>query len=677
MANAVIAGTVIAAPLSLATITSKVPGQQLYEFVNTGSGPLPWSALSFESAINNTTMLGGPHSINADGASAIAYRTASNQIGLYVQNANAQNVWSNVSTQVAAPLAQNDPIPFFDPSGEVGILYVGANNHLILLSHSYSKGPRGANAANSVPAYRVTDLSLISGQLAANSVPSIQMNSLSGLVVFRSATNHMDAINLSWTSGNSVPTLNGPLSDVTLSTASAATIVDPVALATLSPSFVTLDVAGQLQLFSQTSGAWSAQNISALVSAPVLSGTISTTSSANMLYVGALSTSGKVELFSEQTTTVTAFAKNAYATTVTPSQSPWSLLNVTSSAPNAPPLTGSLYMGVLASQITIAGEAQNWGDLFVFNNIVGSPSWSTTDVSVTAGSAARTVGPVIAGITIGSVLDLFAAGIDSPPRQGVGLYAIPSANYASAITSNWPILSVTGGLGTLKAPWVGFTSAKSVATSPDYILGQAIYNSHKRVTWLTFWTVSGPTGSEPVVPATYYSHGFAAGAWVATQIAAYRNLGLGLKPDWVIFDPEGWPDNHSGLDAPSGATPAVLAKYATYWSAMNKGWADGLTSIDPTLNPGVYASQSEYRNYGLSSSNLPVFEAVAFSASGTKPPIQINGATGSNVRGYIAFSAVCTPSSVLHSEIATFTTPPWLGQFNTLQFNAGVYCPPA
>ena len=238
-------------------------------------------------------------------------------------------------------------------------------------------------------------------------------------------------------------------------------------------------------------------------------------------------------------------------------------------------------------------------------------------------------------------------------------------------------MSVTGGLGTLQSPWVGFTSAKSVATSPDYILGKSIYDSHKRVTWLTFWTVSGPIGAEPKISSTYYTHGYAAGAWVATQVAAYRTLGLGLKPDWVIFDPEGWPDNHSGLDAPAGSSPSVIAKYATFWTAMNKGWVDGLASIDPTLNPGLYASQSEYRNYNLSTINLPIFEAVAFSMGGTKPPVKVSGASGSNVRGYIAFSAVCTPASVLHSEIATFSTPPWVAQFNTLQFNAGVYCPPA
>ena len=65
--------------------------------------------------------------------------------------------------------------------------------------------------------------------------------------------------------------------------------------------------------------------------------------------------------------------------------------------------------------------------------------------------------------------------------------------------------------------------------------------------------------------------------------------------------------------------------------------------------------------------------AVAFGAGG---PIPVAGASGSNVRGFIAFSAVCTPASTLQAEATTLLNPPWSGQFNTLQFNAGVYCAP-
>jgi hypothetical protein len=271
-------------------------------------------------------------------------------------------------------------------------------------------------------------------------------------------------------------------------------------------------------------------------------------------------------------------------------------------------------------------------------------------------------------------LTLYAAGVSSPPPQGVGVYAIPSAKWSQAITDGWPIVSETGGLGTQSAPWVGFTSTKSVASSPDFLMGQSIYNSHKRVTWLSFWTVSGPLKSETQQPSTYYDHGFAAGVWVATQIDQYRGLGVGLKPDWVIFDPEGYPDNHSGLDAPGGSTSATLTKYASYWSAMLKGWAAGIASVDPTLNAGVYASQSEYRNYDLVTQSMPVFVAVAFGNGG---PLPVAGASGSNIRGFISFSASCSPLATLQQEEATLLNPPWSGQFNTLQFNAGVYCPPA
>ena len=186
--------------------------------------------------------------------------------------------------------------------------------------------------------------------------------------------------------------------------------------------------------------------------------------------------------------------------------------------------------------------------------------------------------------------------------------------------------------------------------------------------------MSGALASEPQTTTTYYAHGFAAGAWVASQIDQYRGLGVGLKPDWVIFDPEGYPDNHSGLDAPGGSSATTISRYATYWNSMLKGWSDGVTSVDPTLNPGVYASQSEYRNYGLSTQSMPVFMAVAFGGGG---PIPVAGASGSNVRGFISFSATCTPTSTLKAEETTLLNPPWAGQFNTLQFNAGVYCKPA
>jgi hypothetical protein len=56
--------------------------------------------------------------------------------------------------------------------------------------------------------------------------------------------------------------------------------------------------------------------------------------------------------------------------------------------------------------------------------------------------------------------------------------------------------------------------------------------------------------------------------------------------------------------------------------------------------------------------------------------VPVAGASGSNIRGFISFSATCSPKSQLKAEEQTLLNPPWAGQFNTLQFNAGVYCAP-
>jgi hypothetical protein len=473
-----------------------------------------------------------------------------------------------------------------------------------------------------------------------------------------------------------VPSIAGAAVNVSNLTNAGTSESDPVALASSTKSFVSIASNGALDLFTATSGtSWAVQNLSTTTSSPILAGTLAATSSASEIYVAGLATSGDVELFSAPISLLGASLapRASPTTTTTVSPSGWSAENVTNATPDAPPLSGEIFLNATSNQIAIAGQAQDWGDLFVLSGGAGSP-WTATNVSVTATNAARTVGPIVTGVEANGELVLYAAAVNSPPPQGVGVYAIPSADWSEAITNGWPIISGTGGLGTRSAPWVGFTSATSVATSPDFLMGQAIYNSHKRVTWLSFWTVSGPLAGQPQTTANYYSHGFAAGAWVATQIDQYRALGVGLKPDWVIFDPEGYPDNSSNLVAPSGASIATLALYATYWSAILSGWSQGIASVDPSLNAGVYANQSEYRNYNLASQPLPVFEALAFGGNG---PVAVAGATGSNVRGYIAFSAVCTPTTTLAAEVSTLENPPWSGQFNTLQFNASTYCPPA
>jgi hypothetical protein len=728
-----------------ATSLAVPAGLPIYQFVNSGTGPLPWNALSLEGKIAHTTMLGAPHAASDATEGVMAYRTNTNHLAVFTQPSTGATTWTDLSTPAnSLPTPAADPIPFFDPSGNVDLLYVDNESDVILLSANEPVTPfwRHLHGQSAWRPFVATDLSSLSGATAANGLPSIVVNGLNATVAFRTTKSTIEILQVVWSLGHPVPylistpgsvtvtappappvttttkpvttttkpvttttkpvttttkpvttttkpvttttkpvttttkpvttttkpvtTTTKPVTTTTLPASSVAVASDPIAIPGPVPEFVTTSNVGDLLLYTNTGStlsSWTVLDVTTLTEAPKVAGSLAMGYDDSGVYIGALTGGGDVELFSSPIT----FTSTVGGTPV------WGALNVTDAATGAPPLGGAIFVSATPTQVSINGQASNWGDLFSLTNASGSATWSATDVSATGGSTARTVGDAVTGIQVGTTLRLYAAGVSSPPPQGVGVYAIPSAKWSQAITDGWPIVSETGGLGTQSSPWVGFTGTKSVAASPDFLMGQSIYNAHKRVTWISFWTVSGPLKSEPQTAATYYNHGFAAGVWVATQIDQYRALGVGLKPDWVVLDPEGYPDNHSGLDAPGGSSAATLAKYATYWSQMLKGWSSGMASVDPSLNAGVYASQSEYRNYNLVTLSMPVFVAVAFGNGG---PLPIGGATGSNIRGYISFSASCTPTSTLASEEATLLNPPWSGQFNTLQFNAGVYCPP-
>ncbi len=736
-----VASVVLATTASHAVTTAPTttPGLPLYEFVNSGVQPLPWNAVSLESHLDSTTMLGGPHSATSSTEGVIAYRTSTGDLAVYTETSTGATTWFNYTTDNDVPKPGDDPIPFFDPSNSVELLYVDTSGHVELLTPNEPDTPLWARLHFGTPWRRfiTTDLSALTGVNASIGLPSVQVNGTTATVAYRTATNAMEVLALTWEPGDPVPVYNQDASTVSFSgasrtttpaavttltptsttstttttttastttttrkpaskpaatptsttttttkpptttTASTSTTTttavpvianafssDPVVVPGATPTFAAILNNGDVTVYSSAGPAlngWTTRNLTTLTAAPTVVGTLALGTSTASIDLAALTVSGQVEIFSTQNNS-------------TPSVSQlWNYDNVTNLASGAPPLSGALTVEVTPTEVAIAGQASNWGDLFVLSSPTESTSWTATNVSVTAGSSARTVGNIVAGLQVNGELTLYAAGVSSPPPQGVGVYAIPSTDWSTAITNGWPIISETGGLGTRSAPWVGFTGTTNVDESPDFLLGQAIYNSHKRVTWLSFWTVSGPLAGQPLTQSNFYTHGYDAGQWVATQIASYRALGVGLTPDWVILDPEGYPDNHSGLDAPGGASNATLAVYASYWSAILKGWQTGIDSVDPALNAAVYASQSEYRNYQLSSLSMPVFIALAFGGGG---PVPVEGATGSNVRGFITFDAVCSPLSTLENEAATLENPPWGGQFNTLQFNAGVYCPP-
>lgn len=710
------------------TTAPTTTGLPLYQFVDTGIQPLPWNAVSLESHLDTTTMLGGPHSASSATEGVIAYRTNTGDLARYLQTSAGATSWLNYTTHNDVPTAGDDPIPFFDPSNNVDLLYVDTSGHVELLTPNNPDTSIWARLHFGTPwrPFVTTDLSALTGVSASIGLPSVQVVGTTATVAYRTASDAVEVLTLSWATGQPVPVYNQDAATVNYSNASTTTsspaattafravktaaastphpaaatttttttttkpptttttakpsatttttaaptvatgfASDPVVLPGATPTFATILNNGDVDVFTTagtTLSSWGIKNLTTTTGAPTVVGTLALGTSTASIDLAALSASGNAELFSTENLSAEPGA-----------QPLWNYANITAQASGAPPLSGALTVEVTPSQVAVAGQASNWGDLFVLTNPAGTTSWTATNVSVTAGSSARTVGNIVAGLQINGQLTLYAAGVSSPPPEGVGVYAIPSTDWSTAITNGWPIISDTGGLGTRAAPWVGFTGTTNIQVSPDFLLGQAIYNSHKRVTWLSFWTVSGPLAGQPVTAANFYTHGYDAGVWVATQIASYRGLGVGLSPDWVVLDPEGYPDNHSGLDAPGGASSATLATYATYWTSILKGWQAGIDSVDPDLNAAVYASQSEYRNYQLSTQSMPVFIALAFGGGG---PIPVAGATGSNVRGFITFDAVCSPLATLENEATTLENPPWAGQFNTLQFNAGVYCPP-
>jgi hypothetical protein len=273
----------------------------------------------------------------------------------------------------------------------------------------------------------------------------------------------------------------------------------------------------------------------------------------------------------------------------------------------------------------------------------------------------------------------------------VGVYAYPSPT--AAISAGWPIVGVTGALGTPTAPYVGM--GYTAHNGNDEQVGFAIQNSKRNVPWLSFWTVSGPTpgpfgtcnGATPdQSPAAFYNDGRGAGAWVAHQIDSYASDGLHLKPTSVIFDPEGYPDNHSGLDCGiSNLTGPNHALQIARWTSMLNGWRDGLHSVDPSLNPGVYSDQAEYTTYNLAASGMDAFIAVAFGYDSSAPagqyplidPVRLSGVNGGNIKGVIAFFAGPPTSVECQWRVREANTiASWGYPLNTLQFDPGTYCAP-
>ena len=268
-------------------------------------------------------------------------------------------------------------------------------------------------------------------------------------------------------------------------------------------------------------------------------------------------------------------------------------------------------------------------------------------------------------------VSVLATALTLPVSGSVGVYAYPSAG--RAISDGWSVIGVTGALGTCGSPFTGKKFSPA-----DLQTGLAIQNSGRQIPWLSFWTVSGPTHvrncwpNPDESPAAFYNDARQAGAYVASKIDAYANQGLGLKPTSVIIDDEGYPDLHSGFyDTGNGPDPARTTQFASYV----QGWTDGLHSVDPALNPGVYVPMSEYTTFHVAS--LPVNAYIAVAWGGSQPPIRLPGVDGANIKGFIAFFINDSPAQecqLVPSAVRLLSS--WGAPYITLQFDKGIACKP-
>jgi len=101
-----------------------------------------------------------------------------------------------VSTAEQPSPPSADPVPFFDPSGNVDLLYVNDVAHVILLSQNdpVTSLWRHLHDQGAWRPYVATDLSALSGATAANGLASILVNGLSGTVAFRTTKSTIEVL---------------------------------------------------------------------------------------------------------------------------------------------------------------------------------------------------------------------------------------------------------------------------------------------------------------------------------------------------------------------------------------------------------------------------------------------------------------------------------------------------
>jgi len=173
---------------------------------------------------------------------------------------------------------------------------------------------------------------------------------------------------------------------------------------------------------------------------------------------------------------------------------------------------------------------------------------------------------------------------------------------------------------------------------------QYVYNDIKNNggDWLSFWTVK-QAGLDAGKAAALEMH----------HVAGSSNV----EPTYFVIDEEG----------------NTLPSTAQQFQDLAQGFAIGVRiygkAFGVVYSGALYASQSQYKDYNLSSLNIPAFVAVN-PIPGNTPFV-----SGGTIKGYSGYYASCSDSPPDASADAQQVNS-WGGSLNTLQFHdSGVDCP--
>jgi hypothetical protein len=644
-------------------------GFPVVQYAATGALPLPWDVHLVSGTGPGTTTASGPRAAaDADGGTQVVYRNPKGDV-IWLDGAGVGHFVAVDLTEVTgiAPLA-SEPVATVSPRGLDEVFCVTQSGHLLVLTWNPYRRLPGTVSRDTE--WTRTDLTQLGGPLVWGT-PSVVVQGGETTVFLR--TKSGDLVEYA-NDGKVGHRWNGY--DLSVIAAGPKLASDPSAF--FDPTTGEVRVAatelgphrGDVVVFSPDDvggRVWSVADVTQATDSLPASGGL-----AAVLYAGSPTLFG-----ADPTGNLTEYVgtDGLHGTT-------WVVSNLTATVADAPEIEGTPSVSVSGSQVAVAGVASLWGDLFEWSATSPKGPFSVIDVSRSGVGPARTVAGTPAAIFVQGQLSLFAAAVAVPAPEGTGVYAVPSSKWPTAITDGWPILGVTGGLGSQCPPWTQVSTSPG-AMGPDEEVGSDIEASRVRVTWLSFWTVSGPgtkpsgcpAEKGPITSHTYYVHGYLAGAYVASVIDGYQSDGLALKPDWVLFDPEGYPDNNSGLIGPT-KPPSALSGSVADWYAILNGWRAGLASVDTSLKAGLYANQYEYMTYKLYDEPLPVFIAGAFSGSQQKLVVPTRFAFGPNIFGFIMFNTFSPTCAQVTNERLLLTEPPWSGDYNTIQIPAKEYCPP-